>query len=186
MIVQNQFDVPGSVVEVFDVVTDIERVARCFPGATLDQAVDADTYKGQIKVRLGPVQVSFAGTLEFVERDRDAATAVLRARGKEQRGRGGADAQIQMALTPQSNGATTVTLDTDLRLNGAVAQYGRGAGIIEGVAQEIIGKFAANLQADIAGEEVSDADSVSGIAVVAKVVTRNIQQSVSSRKAKDD
>lgn len=186
MIVQNQFDVSGSVTEVFDVVTDIERVARCFPGAALDEAVDEDTYKGQIKVRLGPVQVSFAGTLEFIERDREAATANLRAQGKEQRGRGGADAKIQMALEPTGDSATTVSLNTDLRLNGAVAQYGRGAGIIEGVAREIIAKFAANLQADIEGREVSEADSVSGIAAVAKAVTRNIQKSVSSRKDKDD
>jgi len=186
MIVENEFDIPGSIAEAFDAVTDIDRVARCFPGAVLDQAVDDDTYKGQIKVRLGPVQVGFAGKLEFLERDRAAGTARFRARGKEQRGRGAADADVQMQLVAKTDAETTVRLTTDMRLAGAVAQYGRGAGVIQGVAEEIIGKFATNMQADIKGDNPTDAGPVSGLGVAAKVVAKNIKQSVSpTRQDKD-
>jgi len=186
MIVQNEFDIPGSVTEAFDAVTDIDRVARCFPGAVLDEAVDEDTYKGQIKVRLGPVQVGFAGKLEFLARDRAAATARFRARGKEQRGRGAADADVQMQLVANGDEQTTVQLTTDMRLAGAVAQYGRGAGVIQGVAEEIIGRFASNMEADIKGETPTDAGPVSGLGIAAKVVAKNIKQSVSSTKPDED
>ncbi len=181
MIVENQFDVPGRIADVFDAVTDIDRVARCFPGATLDQIVDEDTYKGQVKLRLGPVQVSFAGRLKFKDRNRDSATAELHAQGKEQKGRGGADADIAMALTALDDAVTRVSLHTDLKLVGAVAQYGRGAGVIQRVAEEIVGEFASNLEADIKGEAVSDSAAVSGVSVVAKAVAKSIKGSISPR-----
>lgn len=175
MKVISEFTVQASLDEAYSIVTDVKRVAPCFPGARLTEAVDDDTYKGEVAVALGPVKVNFAGKLQFLARDIRAHTAKLRARGKEKQGRGAADARINMTLE-SLDAATRVVLDTNLNLAGPVAQYGRGAGMIEGVAQQVLNQFADNLAKQMSGEEIGDAAKpISGVRVVGRAVVDNIR-----------
>jgi len=177
--IHNSFLVPLEANEAYRVVTDIETVASCFPGARLNNAVDEDTYRGEIQLKLGPVQVAFAGQLEFTNRDAEGRTAKLRAKGKEKRGRGAANADIEVSVTPgEQDGAANalVQLDTDMKLAGAVAQYGRGAGVIQSVAEQILNEFAKNLEAEIAGtRDETEAAPVSGAGLLGRAVVDSIK-----------
>jgi carbon monoxide dehydrogenase subunit G len=151
MKIENSFAVPLPPAEAWRVLLDIERMARCLPGAELTEKIDPDTYKGKVAVRLGPVALSFAGTAQFVEIDAAARRARVKAKGIESKGRGGAEASTEFALAEAGPGSTRVNVVTDLALNGAVAQYGRGAGMIAGVAQQLIDQFATTLKVELEG-----------------------------------
>lgn len=144
----NHFDVPMPPAQTWATLMDIERIATCVPGAELVEVVDDKTYKGKVSVKLGPVALAFLGTAKFVAIDEAARTATVKAQGADQKGRGGANATVTFALAPVEDG-TRVTVDTDVNLSGSVAQYGRGAGIIESVAAEITSQFAATLRKQI-------------------------------------
>jgi len=123
------------------------------PGVELTEKVDPQTYRGKVGVRLGPVALSFAGTARFVEIDEAARRARVKANGTESKGRGGAQATTEFSLAEAAPGRTRVTVGTDLMLNGAVAQYGRGAAMIAGVAQQLVDQFAAALKVELQGSE---------------------------------
>ncbi len=160
MRLENSFDVPVAPAEAWRILTDVERVAPCVPGARLTEVLDDDAYKGTMQVKLGPVSLAFDGKAQFVERDDDAHTAKLRANGRETRNRGTADADVTFVLEPQGDG-TLVRIETDLQLSGPVAQYGRSQGVILSVSEEMIGRFAAALKRDILAAETSDASDAS-------------------------
>src|SRR4051794_11597784 len=124
---------------------DVPRIAPCLPGAELLEALPDNAYKGKVSVRLGPVALAFTGTAKFEEIDAVAKTARLKAQGADQKGRGNAAAKVVFGLVPV-DGGTRVNVETDLMLSGAVAQYGRAAGMLQEVAQQIIGQFARSLQ----------------------------------------
>jgi carbon monoxide dehydrogenase subunit G len=145
MQITNSFDVPLPPDRAWDVLLDIRRIAPCMPGAELLEAVDANTFKGKVAVRLGPVALAFVGTAKFEDTDRAAGRARVKAQGTDSKGRGGASAVVAFALSPIEAG-TRVDVVTDLNLSGAVAQYGRGSGMIQDVATQIIGQFAACLR----------------------------------------
>lgn len=145
----NSFDVPLPPDETWALLRDIERIAPCMPGATLTEVVDADTYRGTVSVRLGPVALTFAGQAKFEDVDDAAHTARVRADGKDSRGRGGANATVGFSVAPGGEGAT-VHVHTDLMLSGPVAQYGRGVGMVQALAEQLIGQFAANLKGELA------------------------------------
>lgn len=149
MDLQNTFEVPLPPDRAWAVLLDIERIAPCMPGAELVEVVDAQTYKGKVSVRLGPVALSFNGVARFVEIVEAERRARVEAQGVDAKGRGGANAVVTFALAPCERG-TRVTVDTGLNLSGAVAQYGRGAGMIQSVAGQLIGQFARNLEAELA------------------------------------
>ncbi len=157
MKIDNHFDVPLPPADAWRVLLDIERVARCVPGVELTEKVDPETYRGKVAVRLGPVALSFAGTARFIEIDEAALRVRVKANGTESKGRGGADAVTEFTLTEATPRQTRVTVKTDLALNGAVAQYGRGAAMIAAVAQQLIDQFAATLKVEIAGSEAERA-----------------------------
>jgi carbon monoxide dehydrogenase subunit G len=142
----NSFEVPLPPAEAWAVLTDIRRVAPCMPGAELTDVVDERTYKGKIAVRLGPVALAFAGTVLFEEMDATNHLARMKAQGSDAKGRGGANAKASFRLEPAGTG-TKVLVHTDLALSGSVAQYGRGVGMIQATAAQIMGQFAANLKA---------------------------------------
>lgn len=148
MRLENSFDVPVAPAEAWRILTDVERVAPCVPGARLTEVLDDDAYKGTMQVKLGPVSLAFDGKAQFTERDDDAHTAKLRANGRETRNRGTADADVTFALEPQGDG-TLVRIETDLQLSGPVAQYGRSQGVILSVSEEMIDRFATALKRDI-------------------------------------
>lgn len=153
MKLENDFDVPLPPPEAWRVLLDIERVAPCLPGAELLEVIDAETYKGRVGVRLGPVAVSFVGTAKIEEADEAARRVRVKASGTEAKGRGGAQALVEFTLAQTAPRTSHVHIVTDLTLNGAVAQYGRGAAMITDMAQQMVNRFAETLKAQIEGSE---------------------------------
>jgi uncharacterized protein len=147
----NSFEVPLPVGDAWALLMDIRRIAPCMPGAALTDVVDERTYKGRIGVRLGPVALTFAGTVKFEEIDDANRVARVAAQGSDSKGRGAANAVASFRLEPASGGAK-VLVHTDLALSGAIAQYGRGVGIIQMTAAQIITQFANNLKEQLAKE----------------------------------
>jgi carbon monoxide dehydrogenase subunit G len=145
----NSFEVPLPVDETWKLLMDIRRIAPCLPGAELTEVIDDRTYKGKVGVRLGPVSLAFAGTVKFDEIDNAAHRAKIAAQGSDAKGRGAANATATFHLEPVPGGSK-VLVHTNLTLSGAVAQYGRGVGIIQITAAQIITQFANNLKAQFA------------------------------------
>jgi uncharacterized protein len=141
MELEHSFTVPVPADQAWDVLLDVERVAPCMPGATLD-SVEGDEIKGRIKVKLGPVQMTYAGTARFTERNRDAGVVTLEASGKETRGAGTAAATVRSELHDKGD-QTEVTVHTTLNVTGRPAQFGRG--VMADVSAKLIGVFANNL-----------------------------------------
>ena len=168
MKIENGFDVPLPPAEAWRVLLDIEGVAPCFPGAQILQAIDARTFRGKVAVRLGPVAVSFVGTAHLEEIDEARRRVQVKASGTEEKGRGGAQALVEFSLAQTGPRATHVAITTDLSLNGAVAQYGRGAAMIQDMAQQMVGRFAATLQTQIEGSET---ERQAAVAAAAKPVS---------------
>jgi len=150
----NSFEVPLPPAEAWPVLMDIKRIAPCMPGAELTEVVDNKTYKGKIGVRLGPVALTFAGTVAFEEIDNANHSARVKAQGTDAKGRGGANATASFRLEPVASGSK-VLVHTDLALSGSVAQYGRGVGMIQATAAQIINQFANNLKAQLAAAPVA-------------------------------
>ena len=148
----NSFDVPLPPAQAWATLMDIESIAPCMPGAELTEIVDDKSFKGKVSVRLGPVALTFQGTASFENVDDTAHTASVKAQGADAKGRGGANANVAFHLEPSETGST-VKIHTDLQLSGSVAQYGRGAGMIQDVAGQIIGQFAKNLSAKIEADQ---------------------------------
>jgi len=170
----NEFRVPVPAAKAWEVLTDVERVAPCLPGATL-LSVDGDEFTGAVKVKVGPITVSYKGKATFLEKDAAAQRVVLKADGKETRGSGNAAAVVTAALKDLGN-ATDVVITTDLTISGKAAQFGRG--VLADVATNLIAKFAKRLEADVLGSaetqpaagdlaQPADSDSVDLLKVVA-------------------
>jgi len=145
----NTFEVPLPPEQAWPVLMDIQRIAPCMPGAQLTEVVDDTTYKGNIGVRLGPVALTFAGIVKFEEIDNTNHVARVKAQGTDAKGRGGANAAASFRLKPTPAGSK-VLVHTDLTLSGAVAQYGRGVGMIQATAAQLMKQFAENLKKQIA------------------------------------
>jgi carbon monoxide dehydrogenase subunit G len=145
----NSFEVPLPPPEAWKVLLDIKRVAPCMPGAELTEVVDENTYKGKINVRLGPVALTFAGVVKLEHIDAANYTARVAAQGTDAKGRGGANAASVFRLEP-AGGGSKVLVHTNLALSGAVAQYGRGVGIIQATAAQLMNQFATRLKDDLA------------------------------------
>jgi carbon monoxide dehydrogenase subunit G len=152
MEIDNSFDVPLPPDQAWKTLMDIERIAPCMPGAELTEIVDDKTFKGKVSVRLGPVALTFQGTATFEDVDDAAHKATVKAQGADAKGRGGANANVGFHLEP-SDAGSSVKIHTDLQLSGSVAQYGRGAGMIQDLASQIIGQFADNLSKQIEADQ---------------------------------
>jgi len=147
----NSFEVPLPPAEAWKILLDIKRIAPCMPGAELTEVVDQSTYRGKINVRLGPVALTFAGIIKFEQIDGQAHTARVAAQGTDAKGRGGANAASVFRLEP-AGGGSKVLVHTNLALSGAVAQYGRGVGIIQATAAQLMNQFATRLKEQLAQE----------------------------------
>lgn len=152
MEIDNSFDVPLPPDQAWKTLMDIERIAPCMPGAELTEIVDDKTFKGKVSVRLGPVALTFQGTATFEDVDDAAHKATVKAQGADAKGRGGANANVGFHIEP-SDAGSSVKIHTDLQLSGSVAQYGRGAGMIQDLASQIIGQFADNLSKQIEADQ---------------------------------
>jgi uncharacterized protein len=148
MEMDHSFTVPVSPDRAWDVLLDVERIAPCMPGATVDE-FDGEVVTGRIKVKVGPVSLTYRGTAKFTERDADARHIVLEASGKETRGAGTASATVQASLEPEPDGqATQVSMHTTMNVTGRPAQFGRG--VMVEVGGKIVEQFAQNLRQLIA------------------------------------
>ncbi|HEU5002451.1 MAG TPA: SRPBCC family protein [Actinomycetota bacterium] len=146
MIIDNEFTVPAPADKVMTYLLDVDKVAKCLPGAQLTQIVDAQTYKGKMKIKLGPLDLTFSGTVNIVEMDNDNGRIVMKANGSEEKGKGIASADVVVTITDQG-GSTHVKLHQDINMSGQVAQFGRG--MIADVAGSMITQFAACLKTSI-------------------------------------
>jgi carbon monoxide dehydrogenase subunit G len=140
----------------WDVLLDVRRIAPCFPGAELIELTDDRHFKGKVSVKLGPIALTFIGNAALEEVDEVSHSARIKASGSDKKGRGKADANVTFDMTAVDTG-TRVDIETDLVLSGMVAQYGRGVGLIKGMADQLIGQFAAALEAEIAGKRAKPA-----------------------------
>jgi carbon monoxide dehydrogenase subunit G len=143
----NEFRVAVPAATTWEFLTDVERVTPCLPGATL-LSVDGDEFTGAVKVKVGPITVSYTGEAAFQEKDAAAQRMVLRANGKETRGNGNAAAVVTAQLKDEGD-ATIVAITTDLTISGKAAQFGRG--VLADVSTNLIGQFAKHLEADLLG-----------------------------------
>jgi|GEM_PF-132464 len=141
----NEFTVDVPVEEAWRVLTDLERIAPCMPGAALEE-VEGDEYRGVVKVKVGPVTAQYRGKASFVERDPTGHKAVLKAEGRETRGQGNASATITAMLEP-SGTATRVSVVTELSITGRVAQMGRG--VLADVSTKLLGQFVQSLESTV-------------------------------------
>jgi uncharacterized protein len=145
----NSFDVPLAPGQAWSVLMDVPRIAPCMPGAELTEVVDPQNFGGKISVRLGPVALTFAGRVQIDSIDDVNHSARVKAQGNDAKGRGGANATATFHIEPAGTGSK-VLIHTGLMLSGAVAQYGRGVGMIQATAAQIINQFAGNLRAQLA------------------------------------
>jgi len=143
--INNEFTVHTPIDRAWAVLTDLEGIAPCLPGAQLT-GVDGDVYQGKVKVKVGPVISEFAGTARFVEKDDAGHRAVIDAKGRDARSAGNAAALITAELRPDGD-ATVVTVDTDLKISGKLAQF--GSGMIKEVSTKLLGQFVESLEAKI-------------------------------------
>src|SRR3954469_7583185 len=145
---ENTFAVDAPIDEVYAALLDVERVAPCVPGAEVLEQTGDDAYQVAIKVRVGPISMTYRGNVEIVERDEASHRAVMRARARETRGQGTADARVDMSLT-EDGGTTRGTMLADVQLAGRAAAMGRG--VIQDVSAKIVTTFSQNLEAMLAG-----------------------------------
>jgi carbon monoxide dehydrogenase subunit G len=159
----NEFRVAVPAAKTWEVLTDVERVAPCLPGATL-LSVDGDEFTGAVKVKVGPITVSYQGVAAFQEKDAAAQRVVLKANGKETRGNGNAAAVVTAQLKDEGPTGTLVSITTDLTISGKAAQFGRG--VLADVSGNLIAQFAKRLEADLLGDAAPA--SVAAASVVAE------------------
>jgi len=147
----HEFTVPVPVDDAWRILTDVERIAPCLPGAQL-QEIEGDTYRGIVKVKVGPIQAQFKGQASFVEQDHVAHRVVLKGEGRDTTGKGNAAALITAELTSLTASSTSVKVLTDLSITGKVAQFGRGA--MADISDKLLAQFVENLNVLI-GEQQS-------------------------------
>jgi uncharacterized protein len=165
----NSFTVPVPPDQAWDVLLDVKRIAPCMPGATVDE-VEGDVVNGRIKVKVGPVSLTYRGTAKFTERDPEARMVVVEASGKETRGAGTASANVRASLAPDaSGGGTQVTMHTTMNVTGRPAQFGRG--VMAEVGGKLVEQFAANLAQLIAGNSPAGSAADGGPAAPAPAGT---------------
>jgi carbon monoxide dehydrogenase subunit G len=156
MELDNVFSVPTSPAHAWEVLLDVERIAPCMPGATVEE-FDGEVVTGRIKVKVGPVSLTYRGTAKFIERDPEAQVVVLEASGKETRGAGTASATVRASLEPEASGdSTRVVIHTTMNVTGRPAQFGR---VIAEVGGKLVEKFADNLAQLISDSNAPSADA---------------------------
>ena len=163
----NDFRVGVPVERAWELLTDVEGIAPCMPGAQL-QEIEGDEYRGIVKVKVGPITAQYKGVARFLERDEAAHRAVLRAEGRETRGQGNANATITARLEPDGD-ATNVTVVTDLTITGRVAQFGRG--VLADVSAKLLGQFVDCLESKLLAPTPAAAESESASASVSETTT---------------
>lgn len=165
MQIENQFDVAAPPDKVFAFLVDVNRVAGCMPGAELSEVVDPTTFKGKVKIKVGPITVAYNGTARIIEKDDANRMAKLEASGKETTGPGSANATATMSVTENSAGASTVKLATDYTVAGRVANFGRG--VMEDVSRRLVSQMADCIKSQLEAPDAASAPSPAAPATTA-------------------
>ena len=152
MILTNTLDIDASAEDVFRLINDVEKVATCVPGAAIT-GKDGETYLGGVKVKVGPISASYAGTIRFLEVDAETRTLSLEAKGADSHGNGDAEAQVKLAVEAIGD-RSRLTLNTDLVISGKIVSFGKGA--IVAVSNKVLQQFAVNLGALLSGSSTAD------------------------------
>ncbi|MYE76657.1 MAG: hypothetical protein F4232_09665 [Acidimicrobiaceae bacterium] len=154
MELNDSFEVAHPIGAVWEVITDVERIAPCLPGAQLTGS-DGDVHEGLVKVKVGPITSQYKGKASFTERDDAAHRLLMSASGRDTRGAGNASAEITVSLEAVTEASTRVSVHTDLTITGKVAQFGRG--VLADVSRKLMGQFADNLAELVAADVAADA-----------------------------
>jgi carbon monoxide dehydrogenase subunit G len=164
MLIKSDFDVPQPVDKVWEFFGNVAQVAACLPGAELTDDLGDDKYLGKVAIRMGPVKMAFAGNATITERDDAAKRMVIDAAGADEKGRGQASMLVTATLVAAGRG-TKVSVNQDVQLSGAAAQYGRG--MISDVTQVLMRQFATNMQTRIDAIERGDTAAANAAATPA-------------------
>ena len=170
MNIQDEFHVDVPAEESWRVLTDVERIAPCMPGAQL-QEIEGDEFRGIVKVRVGPITAQYKGVARFTEKDEANHRAVIRAEGRDTRGQGNASATVTAVLVPDYTG-TRVTIDSDVTITGKVSQFGRG--VIGDVSTKLLAQFVDNLERDVLSGSDAQSDASAAPTEVAPEGPRTI------------
>jgi carbon monoxide dehydrogenase subunit G len=179
MHLNHEFVVPVPVQQAWGVLLDIERIAPCLPGASVE-SVEGESFAGKVKVKVGPITVTYRGTATFVHRDEASGRATIRAEGREARGSGTAAATVQAVLHDEGE-RTRVTLDTELAVTGRPAQFGRG--VMVDVSNKLLGMFADCLERTLAADQAVPAVAPGGPAETAPAAPGDPEVAVSDEPA---
>jgi len=152
MRLDHEFTVPVPAAQAWPVLLDIDRIAPCMPGATVTK-IDGDDFEGTVKVKVGPITVTYGGTASFLEKDEAQRIAVIEARGKETRGSGTATARVTAQLFEAGADSTRVAVTTDLSITGKPAQFGRG--VMSDVGNKLLGRFADCLAGELGSDRMA-------------------------------
>ena len=186
MKIENSFHVPAGLEESWRIVTDVPSLVSCMPGAELTETTPDGAYRGLARVKIGPVQLQFNGEARLYDADPGAHTMQVRARASDAKGRGTVASEMAFALAAEGE-RTRVDVVTDLTLTGAVAQYGRGAGLIKEVANQFTKDFAANLSSKLAAQpslsRPSGEKSISGIRLLLGALRAMVGRWLGGRRA---
>ena len=180
----NEFEVDRPIGEAWVVLTDVELIAPCLPGAQLEE-IEGNEYRGFVKVKVGPITAQYKGKATFVEKDDVNYKAVLKGEGRDSRGQGNANAMITAQLTEIGTGRTKVSVNTDLTVTGKVAQFGRG--VMADVSEKLLRQFVDNLETKVLSQQgVAGADAAAGAAVGATVAASSSTPAAASAGAVAD
>lgn len=159
MILTNTLDIDASAEDVFRLINDVEKVATCVPGAAIT-GKDGETYLGGVKVKVGPISASYAGTIRFLEVDAETRTLTLEAKGADSHGNGDAEAQVDLAVEAIGD-RSRLTLNTDLVISGKIVSFGKGA--IVAVSNKVLQQLAVNLVALLSGSAPAESTAPAGV-----------------------
>jgi carbon monoxide dehydrogenase subunit G len=140
---ENEFTVQAPIDQVWTTLLDLERVAPCMPGAEVTERVGDDAYKVSVRVKVGPMAMTYRGEVQIVDRDDARRAATMQVKAKEARGQGTADARVRMSLAEEASGGTRATIETEVQMSGKVAAMGQS--VIGDVSARLIQTFAGNL-----------------------------------------
>ena len=173
MDLHHEFTVPVPAADAWKILTDLERLAPCLPGAQLTE-IEGDIYRGQVKIKVGPILAQFKGQASFVSRDDANFLASLKAEGRDTGGKGNASATITARLEPVSASSAKCTVDTQLNISGKVAQFGRGA--LADVSDKLLLQFVDNLNTLIASQPVESAPAAAPTTPIAPSATPSVRK----------
>jgi len=148
-----QFRLPIPPSQVWTAFKNVSEVAACFPGVTSIQPIDETSCKGVVQVKLGPMQLEFAGQFAFTEVNDAERWAIASAQGQENRGRGRADSTIRLQIEPDTDGGSLTKVQASAELSGTIAQFGRAKSVVQAVAETLIGEFAKNLESTLSARQ---------------------------------